>query len=71
MRPAEHRVADRPADQRQLVAGVREQPPEVVDHRRDPLQLDVRVALELDHGEGGRLGCGHEGQSRGRGPARH
>ena len=62
MRPAEHGVAHRPTDQRQLVTGVRENPSEVVDDRRDPLQLDVRVALELDHGQRGRLGCGHEGQ---------
>ena len=51
VRPAEHRVAHRPADQRQLVAGVRENASELVDHRRDPLQLDARVALELDHGQ--------------------
>ena len=62
VRPAEHRVAHRPADQRQLVAGGREHLAEVVDHGRDPLQLEVRVALELDHGQRGGLGCGHEGQ---------
>ena len=66
VRPAEHRVAHRAADQRELVAGVREQRAEVVDDRRDPVQLDVRVALELDHGQRGGARVRTRGSTLGR-----
>jgi hypothetical protein len=39
VRPAEHRVAHRAADQRELVTGRGEPLAELVDHRRDPVQL--------------------------------
>ena len=39
LQPAEHRVADRAADQGDLLAGRREAGAELVDHRRDPQQL--------------------------------
>ena len=45
VRPAEHRVAHRAADQGQLVPGGREPRPELVDDRRDPVELRGDVAL--------------------------
>ena len=45
VQPAEHRVAHRTADQRQLVPGGREPGAELVDHRRDPVELRGDVAL--------------------------
>jgi len=62
VRPAQHRVTHRAADQRQLVAVGLEQRTELVDHRRDPLQLDGRVARQLGHGEQARFRSGHKGQ---------
>ena len=41
----EHRVAHRSPDQGQLEAGLGEPPAELVDHRRDPVQLRSDVAL--------------------------
>ena len=51
VQPTEHRVADRPADQRELVAGRGEAGAEVVDDRRDPVQLVADAALDLDDRE--------------------
>ena len=60
VRPAEHRVAHRPADQGQLVAGPGEQRTQRVEHLRHPVQLVADGALELDHGEWTGLGGGHD-----------
>ena len=57
--PAEHRVAHRTADQGQLVAGLGEAPAEVVDHRRDPVQLGRDGALDVGHLERRGWGVGH------------
>ena len=46
-RPAEHRVADRSADQRQLVPGGAEARAELVDDRGDPVELSGHVALRV------------------------
>ena len=62
MLPAEHRVADRPADQRQLVPGVGEAATEVVDHGRDPVQLGGHGALDVGHLERRGWGVGHGSQ---------
>ncbi len=56
MLPAEHRVAHRTAHQGQLVAGLAEPPAELVDHRRDPVQLRAppSAAPRRSGGEAGR-----------------
>ena len=59
MPAAEHRVADRPADQGQLVAGAAEPLAEVVDQRRDPVQLSGDGALDVDDLQGRRWGVRH------------
>ena len=62
---AQHGVADRPADQRELMAGGREELAQLVDDRADPVELRGHRALHVGHGErrrdraGG--GVGHEG----------
>ena len=46
---AEHRVAHRAADQRQLVPGLGEQRAQRVEHRRDPVELGAHRALDVGH----------------------
>ena len=58
--PTEHRVAHRPAHQGELVARLAEPPAELVDHRRDPVQLRGHRLLHLGHLEGRQGGVGHE-----------
>ena len=60
LEPPDHRVADRAADQRQLLAGIGEQGAELVDHRADPVQLLADPALDLDDREGLQCGVGHD-----------
>ena len=55
----QHRVADRTADQRDLVAGVGEASTELVDDGSDPVELGGDRSLHLDHAEGGGLVVGH------------
>ena len=57
--PAEHRVTHRTAHQRQLVTGRDEASAEVVDHRRDPVQLGRHGALDVGHLERRGRGVGH------------
>ena len=45
MAAAEHRIADRSADQRQLVPGLVEAPAQLVEDRSDPVELRGDVAL--------------------------
>ena len=70
LQPAEHRVAHRTADQRQLVAGLGEQRAELVDAPGDPVQLgaDARWTSTIVRVAGG---VGHDEVSlgRSRGPA--
>ena len=61
--PAEHRVADRAAYQRQLVPGSRETGPELVDHGGDAVELGGDVALGVGQPDASRrsaiCGVGH------------
>ena len=63
MAAPEHRVADRPADQGQLVSGTVEPCAELVDDRRDPVELGGHVALGVGQPDSSRrsaIGCvGH------------
>ena len=52
LEPAQHRVAHRPADQGDLLAGRLEAGAELVDHRCDPEQLLDGAALDLAHLQG-------------------
>ena len=70
MQPPEHRVADRPAHQRDLLTGGGEPGAELVDDRGDAHQLADRGRLHLAHAAGiGLLGglVGHEVQLYARG----
>ena len=63
--PAEQRVAHRPADQVQLVAGRGEAAAELVGDGRDPHQLGHRAALGGGQGRGSASG-GSRGSDIGR-----
>ncbi len=60
MLSAQHRVPDRPAHQGQLVTRLAEPPAELVDHRRDPVQLRAHRPLDLRDLEGRKGGVGHD-----------
>ena len=51
LQPAEQRVADRPADQSELLTGVGEPLAERFQHLRHPVELAVGPGLHLHHGE--------------------
>ena len=59
MVPAEHRIAHRATDERQLVTCGREASTEVVDERRDPVELLRHGALDVDDLERGWRCVGH------------
>ena len=59
--PAEHRVADRPTDQRELEPLRRERVAERLQHRREPVQLVGHGPLDVGDAEGRELGLGHGG----------
>ena len=56
----DHRVADRAADQRQLLAGVGEAGAELVDDGTDPVELCPDPALDLDDREWRQSDVGHD-----------
>ena len=59
--PTDHRVADRAADQGQLLAGGGEAGAELVDDGTDPVELSPDAALDLDDRERRQGGVGHDG----------
>ena len=59
MGAAQHRVAHRPADQRELVAGVGEQRAQRLEHGSDPVELGAHRPFDVGDPQRGDLGVGH------------